>query len=235
MTNELRPAFYCLEPGSWRDYYNLFHVNYSVWFLGYVVLGAALAPGMRWALLGWTLLAFALGMVISAHYLDELHGRPLKTRIPSPALWGIAGVSLVGAALIGVLVGVRETLWVIPLIVFGVFITFAYNLEWGFFHDDIWFGIAWGAFPVLTGYIAQSHTLTWSAVLVAIFALLYSMAQRKLSLHARFFRRKEVSFTATYFHSPISKESIIKPAELALKYMTWAVVSAATGLLLIRC
>ncbi|GAI71290.1 unnamed protein product, partial [marine sediment metagenome] len=34
-------------------------------------------------------------------------------------------------------------MWVLPCILFGSFIVYAYNMEWckGFFHRDIWFGI----------------------------------------------------------------------------------------------
>jgi hypothetical protein len=43
-----RPAFYALHFGSWRDYYTLLHPPYTLWHLSYVVLGAALAPTIRY-------------------------------------------------------------------------------------------------------------------------------------------------------------------------------------------
>ena len=79
-----RPAFYALRPGGWRDYVTLLHPPYTLWHLSYVAVGAALAPRMDWALLGWTTLAFALAMGVGAHALDEMRGRPLQTRIPPP-------------------------------------------------------------------------------------------------------------------------------------------------------
>ena len=36
-----RPAFYALEPGSWRDYVTLLHLPYTAWHLSYVAIGAA--------------------------------------------------------------------------------------------------------------------------------------------------------------------------------------------------
>src|SRR5581483_1151294 len=71
-----RPAFYALGSGGWRDYVTLLHPPYTLWHLSYVAVGAALAPRMDWALLGWTTLAFALAMGVGAHALDELMGRP---------------------------------------------------------------------------------------------------------------------------------------------------------------
>ena len=80
-----RPAFYALDPGGWRDYVTLLHLPYTAWHLSYVVVGGCLAASVAWGRLGLTVLAFALAMGVGAHALDELHGRPLGTRIPSRA------------------------------------------------------------------------------------------------------------------------------------------------------
>src|SRR6184192_1278154 len=83
---ELRPAFYALRSGGWRDYVTVLHLPYTAWNLSYVALGAALAP--------------ALG--VAAHALDEHHGRPLRTQIPGAVLVGLGIASLAGACAIGV-------------------------------------------------------------------------------------------------------------------------------------
>ena len=59
VSDAARPAFYALRPGGWRDYVTLLHPPYTLWHLSYVAVGAALAPHMNWALLGWTTLAFS--------------------------------------------------------------------------------------------------------------------------------------------------------------------------------
>ncbi len=51
-------------------------------------------------------MAFLLAVGIAAHCLDEVHGRPLATRIPSPALVTAAAVPLAGPAANG--------LWALP-------------------------------------------------------------------------------------------------------------------------
>lgn len=237
-------AWYDVPGSGWvRDIWVLSHFPYTVWFLSYVVIGAAMAPVMSWGTLGWTLLAFALAMGIGAHCLDEFHGRPLRTKIPGWALMVAAGLSIAGAVAIGTMVGLRETIWVLPSILFGSFIVVAYTLEWGggFFHHDYWFGFAWGAFPVLTAYIAQAHTLTLPVIWVAIACVFYSLAQRVLSTQVRFLRRKVYSWGAAYMlnsdpagtpmHS-MGKKEVMGPPELALQLMTWAVVVAAIGLLM---
>ena len=78
----MRPAFYALPRGGWRDYVTLLHLPYTAWHLSYVVVGGCLAAEVSWGRLGLTVLAFFLAMGIGAHALDELAGRPLRTAIP---------------------------------------------------------------------------------------------------------------------------------------------------------
>src|SRR5256885_13122280 len=99
---EVRPAFYALRRGGWRDYVTVMHVPYTAWHLSYVAVGAALAPHFHTGRMLWTLAAFALALGIAAHALDEQHGRPLRTEIPSGALAALAVTSLAGACAIGV-------------------------------------------------------------------------------------------------------------------------------------
>ena len=77
-TEELRPAFYALRSGGWRDYVTVLHLPYTAWNLSYVALGAALAPRFHTDRMLWTMAAFALALGVAAHALDEHHGRPLR-------------------------------------------------------------------------------------------------------------------------------------------------------------
>jgi hypothetical protein len=224
MNGEPRPAFYALTGGGWRDYATLLHPPYTLWHLSYVALGAALAPHMKWGLLGWTTLAFLLAMGIGAHALDELNGRPLRTRIPAPVLVGLAAVSIAVACVIGVVAAASSTWWLLLFIVFGAFIAVAYNLELfdGVFHSDLWFAASWGAFPVLTAYFAAAERLRGEAFAAAAFALLLSLAQRTLSSEVRFARRNAGNLAAA------------RPAELALQLLSAALPALAGALLLAR-
>ena len=88
MIAEGRAAFYALAPGGWRDYWTLLHPPYTVWHLSYVVMGAAIAPHVDERRLAATMLAFFLAVGLAAHALDELHGRPLATRVGQRPLCG---------------------------------------------------------------------------------------------------------------------------------------------------
>src|SRR5581483_1538264 len=99
---EVRPAFYALRRGGWRDYVTVLHLPYTLWNLAYVALGASLAPHFRTERMLWTMAAFALALGVAAHMLDELNGRPLGTQIGSRTLAAVALAALAGACAIGV-------------------------------------------------------------------------------------------------------------------------------------
>ena len=166
----MRPAFYALRRGGWRDYVTLLHAPYTAWHLSYVVVGGCLVAEVSWGRLGLTVLAFFLAMGIGAHALDELAGRPLQTAIPALVLVALAVVSVAAACAIGLAVAIGFSLWILPLIAIGAFLVPAYNLELfgGRFHSDLWFALAWGAFPVVTGAVACAGTVRAATVIAAV-------------------------------------------------------------------
>ncbi|MEX0800869.1 MAG: hypothetical protein WD379_06610 [Dehalococcoidia bacterium] len=236
-----RAAFYALELGSWRDYVTLLHPPYTLWHLSYVVLGAALAPTLHYDRLGAALLAFFLAVGIAAHALDELNGRPLRTRIPSPVLGLLAAASLVGAIGLGVLGAVEVSLWLLAFVVFGAFIVLAYNLELfgGLFHSDAWFALAWGAFPLLTAYWVTAERFEPAAVVGALAAFFLSLAQRTLSSRVRAVRRRvsTIEGEVTYAdggRERIDRRWVLAVEERALTVLAGAVAALAVAVLLTR-
>lgn len=236
-----RPAFYALELGSWRDYVTLLHPPYTLWHLSYVVLGAALAPTLHYDRLGATLLAFFLAVGIAAHALDELNGRPLRTRIPSSVLVLLAAVSLAGAVGLGILGAVVVSPWLLGFVVFGAFIVLAYNLEpfGGRFHSDVWFALAWGAFPLFTAYWATGERLEPAAAVGALAAFSLSLAQRALSSRVRKIRRRArtVQGEITYANGEterIDRRWAVAADEQALTLIATAVVGLSVAALLAR-
>jgi len=241
VTGTTRPAFYALAPGGWRDYVTLLHPPYTLWHLSYVAIGAGLAPHFKADVLGFALLAFFLGMGVGAHALDELNGRPLKTRIGDTTLVALAVTSLAGAAAVGIAVALRTDLWLLAFVAAGTFIAVAYNLELfdGRVHGDPWFSLAWGAFPVLATYFAAAETIRVEAVLGAAFAALLSHAQRRLSTPLRLVRRqaREVTGTIELIDGstiPITPETLTAESERALRAISIATVCIALALVLLR-
>jgi hypothetical protein len=239
--SESRPAYYAARPGGWRDWWTLLHPPYTAWHLAYVVIGAALAPHVRLTPLLATLGAFFLAVGLAAHALDELHGRPLRTRIPSSVLTATAVVAMAGAVGLGV-AGVLRVGWaLVPFMVAGPFLVVAYNAELfgGIVHTDAGFAAAWGAFPVLTAYVAQTGTLSAGSVLTAGAAFCLSAAQRSLSTPARMLRRRTSVVTGGITLADgdvISLDSarLLQPLERALRSMSWSIVLLAAGLAIAR-
>jgi hypothetical protein len=236
-----RPAFYALESGGWRDYVTLLHLPYTAWHLSYVVIGAALASEFAGRRLLAALAAFFLAMGIGAHALDELMGRPLQTRIPDRVLIALAAVSIGAAVAIGVAASLAWTLWLLPFVAVGGFLVVAYNLELfgGLFHTYFWFGLAWGAFPLLTAYLVTAERVSVEALLAAMFALLTSLVQRTLSTPVRHVRRRVAEVTGTMTltdgtREPITAGTVMGAPETALRLIAAAMVSLAAALLVLR-
>ncbi|MGZ4422873.1 MAG: hypothetical protein ACXVFJ_16230 [Gaiellaceae bacterium] len=236
-----RPAYYAARAGGWRDWWTLLHPPYTAWHLSYVVIGASLAPRVDLTRLVATLIAFFAAVGLGAHALDELHGRPLATRISARTLVALAATSLAAAAGIGIAVALRTDLWLLAFVGVGAFIAVAYNLELfgSRLHGDPWFSLAWGAFPVLTAYFAAAETIRIEAVFAAAFAALLSHAQRRLSTPVRLVRRRTRAVTGHIelldgSTIPITADSLTAEAEHSLKTLSAAVVALAIALVLLR-
>jgi hypothetical protein len=238
---EPAPAFYALRSGGARDYVTLLHPPYTAWHLAYAVVGGCLAATVDWWVLGLTVLAFALAMGVGAHALDELNGRPLRTTIPSGVLVGLAVVSVAVAAVLGIAVALERTLWILPLVAIGAALVPVYNLELlgGRIHTDLGFGLAWGAFPLVTAYVAQTGAFRLETALAATWATLLSLAQRRLSRTARRLRRETADVEGRLLREdgtaePLTRATLLDAPEAALRLLTASTVVLAAGLVALR-
>lgn len=235
-----RSAFYAVGRGTGGlgDWVTLLHPPYTLWHLSYVAIGAAVMPDLVLWRLGGTLVAFFLAVGIGAHALDELHGRPLGTGISSGLLTATAVGSITAAMVLGLVDGGWKLL---PFVIVGGVLVYAYNLELfgGVLHSDVWFAVAWGAFPVLVGAYAQHWTLSLAAAVAAVAAFFLSLGQRALSTPARMLRRR-VSRVAVQlsFHdgseAELGRAELLAPIERALRYFVCATSAVAVAMVLAR-
>jgi hypothetical protein len=236
-----RPAFYALRAGGWRDLVTLLHPPYTAWHLSYVAIGAAAAPHIYAGRLAAALAAFFLAVGISAHALDELHGRPLGTKLTRATLIGLATVSLLGATAIGIAGTIIVSALVAPLVLAGAILVPAYNLELGGgrFHNDAWFALAWGGFPAFTGYFANALAIRPAGILVTAACCLLSAAQRQLSTPVRRLRRQTTDVVGQQRLQDgtvieLTRAGLSAPLEAALRALWLAVVLLALGLVAVR-
>jgi hypothetical protein len=243
---EQRPAFYALRPGGWRDLVTVLHPPYTAWHLANVCFGAAASAQIHTDRFIATLAAFFLAVGVSAHTLDELNGRPLKTQLSDRTLIALAAGSLVGALGIGVAGCIIVSPTLIPFVLAGGFFVVAYNLELfgGRFHTAFWLAFAWAAFPALTSWWVNTLSLASlkvdvAGVLVAAGCFGLVSVQRTLSTPVRRLRRKTVSVTGEQRLDdgtviPLDAAEISGPLDASLRGLSWAVVVLSIGLVVIR-
>jgi hypothetical protein len=187
------------------------------------------------------LLAFFLAVGIGAHAFDELHDRPLGTGFSDRALAIAGGLALAAATGIGVVGVATVSATLAPLVVFGAAICLAYNLELfgGRFHSDLWFALAWGAFPAVTGYWVNALRFSVAGALVAVSCGALSVAQRRLSTPARLLRRRTIAVSgeqrlADGSSIELSQQVLLTPLDGALRALSVAITLLALGLLAAR-
>ncbi|MGF1618001.1 MAG: hypothetical protein ACFCU2_09400 [Acidimicrobiia bacterium] len=227
-----RPAFYAPTGSRWGDFVSLLHIPYTLWHLAYAAIGAALAPELDWRILAGTLTAFGFGLGIGAHALDEVKTRPLRTGFSDLALW-VLGLGAMAATLgIAALGALEVSPWVYAWAAAGVLLAVGYALEWPVVHTDFGFAVSWGAFPVIVGYWAQARTVSVAVVVVALSAILLSLAQRALSTPARFVRRRTTESLVSFDGDRNwRREDLLATWERPLRLLTWTTVVIAIGLL----
>jgi hypothetical protein len=234
---QARPAYYAAGSGPLRDWWTLLHPPFTAWHLSYVVLGAMLAPQVRLDRLIAALIAFFLAVGLAAHALDELNGRPLRTSIPRAALIVVTVAGLAGAVALGA-IGITRVGWaLLPFMIIGPLLVIGYNAELfgGLIHTDLGFAAAWGAFPALTGYVAEAGRLTVAPVVAAGAAMALSAGQRHLSTPARMLRRRTAAVTGSITLNSgevtrLDAAGLLEPLERALRSLSWGVVLLAAAL-----
>jgi hypothetical protein len=236
-----RPSFYAAASGGWRDWWTLLHPPYTAWHLSYVVIGACLAPHVLVSNLVATLLAFFAAVGVSAHALDELHGRPLGTKITATNLWIMTAGGLAVAIGLGALGVARVGPSLLPFLLLGPLLVIGYNYELlgGLVHNDVGFALAWGAFPVVTAYAAQTGSMGLAPIIAAAGAVALSLTQRSLSTPARLLRRQVAMVsgrldTLAGNQLELDRGTLLAPLERALRAASWAIVLVATALAIAR-
>jgi hypothetical protein len=240
------PAYYARRGGRLADCWTLLHPPYTLWHLSYAVLGAALAPRLSWTALLLTVLAFFLAVGVAAHALDEREGHPLGTDFDDRSLVLAAAVALVVAVAVGVYGAFwwHGTNWLLAAALpVGVALVVGYNLELagGRLHNDLTFGLGWGGFPVVVGYLAQDpgagSPRGIAAATATCAAIALTHAQRRLSTPARDLRRRTEAVAGSVHRAdgavvPLDRAALLAPLESALRSLSWAVPLVALAVLL---
>jgi hypothetical protein len=137
---------------------------------------------------------------------------------------------------IGVVGALVVSLSLIPFVVAGAFILVAYNLELfgGRFHSDLWFALAWGAFPAFTSYWANALQVRFEGVAMAAGCFALTLAQRRLSTPARELRRRTLAVSGEQVLADgetieLTADRLVAPLDGALRALSMALVLVAAA------
>ncbi len=145
---------------------------YTLMNASYVLVGSLVAPSVHIDRMVGMAVVYLLAVGISAHSLDAMApNRPWGRFLSRSQLLGLAVAALIPACAIGLYYAFAVALILLPLGVVEIFFLLCYNLELlgGRFHTDFWFALSWGFLPVLTGYAAQTGTLSLTSVAAGLF------------------------------------------------------------------
>lgn len=231
--------------GRYRRYVDLLYLPYTAMVLSYVVIGAAMAPIIHYDRLAATLLAYFLGVGLSAHYLNEAATARASTNISRRRLLTISLSALSTALLIGVYYALTVSLVLFVFVFVETFFLFSYNVGSfmsGRFHNDFWFSFSWGSLPLLTSYFVNALTITPSSLLMSVVAGLTASIQARLSRWLKDWRRNpqldDILFKFEGNQVPLSKKfdlnTLIWKPQSALKILVLTVNLLAISMLLLR-
>lgn len=191
--------------------------------------------------LAGTLVAFFLALGVGVHALDEMNGRPLRTRIPERMLLALAALGLGAAVALGLAATALLGPGVLVFVAAGVALALGYPLELarGRLHSDLWFALGWGAFPVLTAAYASGGSITAAAIAGAAYAAALSHAQRRLSTWVRSLRRRAERVSGEIRMRDgtaiaLDRDRLIDAPESALRWLTAVAVLVAVAALAVR-
>jgi len=242
-------AWYARGGSKTRELYTIIHLPYTSMVLSYVLIGAAISPSIYPQRVGLTLLAYFLGLGLSAHALNEIHAKHWGSALSKHELRIIFFLPLTGALAIGAYGmyvlhdhssgGLVAPLVLLVFIVLETFFLFAYNTELssGKLHSDLAFAFSWGALPAITSYYVNAVTITLAAILVTLGLATTAGIEINLSRWCKDFRRRnslsEIRFEDNSRLNLTTAELIAKP-ETALVLIVAAVDLLAVGLIFVR-
>lgn len=241
-------AWYAQTGSKTRELFTIMHLPYTSMVLSYILIGASLSPSIYLTRLILTLVAYFLGLGISAHALNELHARHWGKELNKGELEILFAVPLVGAILIGfygmnVLYESSGTplasLVLLSFMALETFFVFAYNTNFsgGRFHSDLAFALSWGALPTIISYYVNALTITLPAVLISSAMAATAGIEINLSRWCKDFRRKSPLIKMQFADSTelnLNTTGLIARPEKALKLIVVVVDLVACGLILHR-
>jgi hypothetical protein len=172
-------------PIRFRIFVGMLFLPYTGMCISFALVGSLLSPTIAWDRVAAIIVIYFAALGISAHAADSMgsKSKPWGNRFSNLELLIMVVCGLVVAYGIGSFYIVYYVPLLLPIAILEGFFLIAYNYElWnGFFHSNVWFAISWGSMPLLAGYIMQTNSLSYIAILISVAAFLVSYIEIKLS------------------------------------------------------
>ena len=159
-------------PIKFRVLIGLLFLPYTSMSICFTVLGGLLSPVIHPDRLFALAVIYFLALGLGAHAADALGSkriRPWANYITKRELKLLLILGLVIAYTIGLYYIVNYVPFLALIAISEGFFLFAYNFELfgGFFHNNFWFAISWGAIPLLAGFVMQTDSIAISAIMLS--------------------------------------------------------------------
>lgn len=236
----IRATWYAGADTRSGEAWTMLHLPYTMMVLGFVLVGAVLAPMLSWPVLAMTLAAYLLALGVGAHFLDQLPGMGSRyvRHWSTQALWSVGIAGLAGGVAIG-LVGayvLREP-WLLGFVAVEGTCALGYSLGpifRGVLHRDTVFIFSWGSLPCLTSYYAQAGSVSLAALIAAVAFAGVSLVEIRASRASRESRqRARAAASAVARREPPSTGGFRTP-DRVLQLLAAGTTALSWGLLLGR-
>ena len=191
-----KKTWYYKEGSKKAELWTILHLPYTFMAISFLTVGFSIRKPINYEVMGATALAYFLGLGIAAHSLDQLPGMGSRyvKYLSVRELLTLSIISLAGAIAIGIYYMLKlqawHLLWLIPLQTFFAIAYPVAKLFRGFFHNDFWFSVSFGAIPVLIGYYMNNLAFSLVIIPFAVLCALISAIEITLSRYARKLRRE---------------------------------------------
>ncbi len=168
-----------------RAFIGMLFLPYTGMCISFTIIGSILADTVYWDRVLALSVIYFLALGIGAHALDAIGSKrkPWGDILGYRLLLVSASLSIAVAYLIGIYYIVTYVPLLAVIAILEGFFLLAYNLEWfkGLFHNNISFSLSWGSLPLLAGYIMQSNSISFLALLTSLVTALIAYAEIRVS------------------------------------------------------
>lgn len=211
-------------PRGFRIFVGMLFLPYTGMCISFAVLGSMFAIHIVWERVIAISAIYALGLGLAAHAADSLGSKTTKpwgNYFSNKQLWYMILLGLIPAYTIGAYYIIFFVPLLLVIAVLEGFFLFAYNFEvfGGFFHNNFWFSLSWGALPLIAGFIIQTNHIEALPLVFSVITGLVSYVHIRVSRKYKDYKKKGRADCGT-----VRLELFLKAVSLTVIFSVSAIV-----------